>query len=145
MIKLEAYAHCDGPCGVYDPSSARVAGEAVQSMTKKMLALSCPETNNTSAMATYLNTMSRYTAIKEEEAKKCKKEILVLWTDYFKEDHLQKYPDLHKVFWQAAKLCSSCKVEVSEQHAQELMDIIEKIHYMFWESKGREVPWVRAS
>ena len=145
MIRLQAYAHCDGPCGVYDPSSARVSGEAVQSMTKKMLALSCPETNNTSAMATYLNTMSRYTAIKEEEAKKCKKEILVLWTDYFKEEHLEKYPDLHKVFWQAAKLCSACKVEVSEQHAQELMDIIEKIHHIFWESKGREVPWIRAS
>ena len=60
---LQAEAHCDGPCGVYDPASARVAAEAVQSMTKKMLAMSCPDTGDASAMAAYLNTMSRYAAI----------------------------------------------------------------------------------
>ena len=36
---IDAEAHCDGPCGVYDPASARIAGEAVQSMTNKMLTL----------------------------------------------------------------------------------------------------------
>ena len=54
-------------------------------------------------------------------------------------------PDLHDTFWQAAKLCSACKVEVSEQHAQELMDAVEAIHHMFWAAKGRDVPWIRAS
>ncbi|DAC30801.1 MAG TPA: superoxide dismutase, Ni, partial [Candidatus Poseidoniaceae archaeon] len=54
-------------------------------------------------------------------------------------------PDLHDIFWQAAKLCSACKVEVSAQHAQELMDAVEKIHHLFWSAKGRDVPWVRAS
>ena len=140
-----AEAHCDGPCGVYDPASARIAGEAVQSMTNKMLALSCPSTDDGAAMATYLNTMSRYAAIKEEEAQKCKDELLVLWTDYFKPQHLESIPDLHDTFWQAAKLCSACKVEVSEQHAQELMDAVEAIHHMFWGTKGREDPWIRAS
>jgi len=52
-----AEAHCDGPCGVYDPSSARIAGEAVQSMTNKMLALTCPSTEDGPAMAAYLKTM----------------------------------------------------------------------------------------
>ena len=50
-----------------------------------------------------------------------------------------------KPFWNAAKLCSACKVEVSATHAQELMDAIEAIHHMFWQAKGREVPWIRAS
>ena len=78
MKKIEAYAHCDGPCGIYDPSSARIAGEAVLSMTKKMLDLKCPGTDNNDAMASYLNTMGRYTSVKEEEAQRCKDELLIL-------------------------------------------------------------------
>ena len=89
--------------------------------------------------------MSRFAAIKEEEAQTCKDELLVLWTDFFKPQHLEAIPDLHTTFWQAAKLCSACKVEVSEQHAQELMDAVENIHKMFWSVKGREVSWIRAS
>ncbi len=73
---IQAFAHCDGPCGVYDPASARVAAEAVQSMTKKMVALS--ESGADSGSASYINTMSRYAAIKEEESQKCKHELLVL-------------------------------------------------------------------
>ena len=124
MTVIEASAHCDGPCGVYDPASARVAAEAVQSMTKKMMALEANHSTDCGSAA-YINTMSRYAAIKEEEAHKCKEELLV--------------------FWQAAKLCSACKVEVSEVHAQELMDAVEEIHNLFWKAKGREVPWIRAS
>ena len=111
---IEAEAHCDGPCGVYDPASARIAGEAVQSMTKKMIALAENHGNECST-PTYLNTMSRYAAIKEEEAQKCKDELLVLWTDFFKPQHLEANPDLHDTFWNAAKLCSACKVEVSQK------------------------------
>ena len=144
-MRIEASAHCDGPCGVYDPASARVAGEAVQSMTNKMLGLVCPDTSDGAAMAAYLNTMSRYAAIKEEEAQKCKDELLVLWTDFFKPQHLESNPGLHDMFWKAAKLCSACKVEVSEVHAQELMDAIEEIHGVFWGAKGREITWIRAS
>ena len=95
--------------------------------------------------ASYINTMSRYASIKEEEAQKCKDELLVLWTDFFKPQHLESAPDLHTTFWNAAKLCSACKVEVSSVHAQELMDAIEEIHNLFWGIKGRDVPWIRAS
>ena len=103
----EANAHCDGPCGVYDPADARIKAEAVLSMTKKILALSPPSDGDANAWAAYLNTMSRYIAIKEEQAQKAKDELLILWTDYFKPVHLEKYPDLHVTFWQAAKLCSA--------------------------------------
>ncbi|HJL64287.1 MAG TPA: superoxide dismutase, Ni, partial [Candidatus Thalassarchaeaceae archaeon] len=93
---LIAEAHCDGPCGVYDPASARIAAEAVQSMTKKMVALENPMSNgNDGQFVAYLNTMSRYAAIKEEEAQKCKDELLVLWTDFFKPQHLEVNPNLH--------------------------------------------------
>ena len=140
-----ADAHCDGPCGVYDPSSARIAAEAAVSMTKKILAMTPPENGDAAAWAAYNNTMSRYIAIKEEQAHLAKSELLVLWTDYFKPVHLAAYPDLHTTFWKAAKLCSSVKVEVSAAHAGELMAAIQEIHTIFWASKGRDVAWYTAS
>jgi len=138
-------AHCDGPCGVYDPASARIAAEAVVSMTKKILALTPPAADDAAAWAAYNNTMSRYISIKEEQAHLAKTELLVLWTDYFKPVHLEAYPDLHTTFWNAAKLCSACKVEVSLTHAQELMAAIEAIHDIFWATKKRDVTYYTAS
>ncbi|WP_320674984.1 superoxide dismutase, Ni [Prochlorococcus sp. MIT 1341] len=140
-----AKAHCDGPCGVYDPASARVAAEAVLSMTKKLLAMEPPQNSDPIAWATYNNTFSRYVAIKEEQAKEAKQELLILWTDYFKPEHLSTYPDLHDTFWKAAKLCSACKVNIDQAKAEELMQAVEKIHYMFWNSKGRADNWITAS
>ncbi len=140
-----AEAHCDGPCGVYDPSSVRIAAEAAVSMTKKILALTPPDPSDAGGMAAYLNTLSRYVAIKEEQAHLAKSELLVLWTDYFKPHHLEKYPNLHDTFWTAAKLCSAVKVEVSAQHAQELMDAVKEIHELFWATKGRDIAWYTAS
>ncbi len=138
-------AHCDGPCGVYDPASARVAAEAVLSMTKKLLSLSPPQANDPAAWASYNNTFSRYVAIKEEQAQETKKELLILWTDYFKPEHLEIFPDLHQTFWKAAKLCSACKVNIDQAKAEELMQAVEKVHHMFWKSKGRSDNWVTAS
>ena len=71
-------AHCDGPCGVYDPSSARIAAEAGLSMTKKILALELPAAGDAAAQARYLNTLGRYVAIKEEQTHQAKEELLVL-------------------------------------------------------------------
>jgi nickel superoxide dismutase len=141
----EVHAHCDGPCGVYDPSAARINAEAVLSMTKKILDLQVPDPSDKGAYVAYQNTLSRYIAIKEEQAQLAKQELLILWTDYFKPVHLEKFPDLHDTFWKAAKLCSACKVEVSLQHAQELMAAVQKVHEMFWASKDRSVSWYTAS
>ncbi|MGF1513717.1 MAG: superoxide dismutase, Ni [Elainellaceae cyanobacterium] len=139
------HAHCDGPCGVYDPAGARIAAEAVVNMTKKILDLTPPASGDAKAMAAYENTVSRYVAVKEEQAQITKDEILILWTDYFKPVHLEKYPDLHDTFWKAAKLCSACKVEVSPEHCSELMDALEKIHNVFWATKDRSVTFYKAS
>jgi nickel superoxide dismutase len=141
----EASAHCDGPCGVYDPASARIAAEAALSMTQKILALEPPTGNDSQAWAAYLNTVSRYVAIKEEQAHLAKTELLVLWTDYFKPAHLEQYPDLHNTFWNAAKLCSAVKVEVNLDQANQLMAAIEEIHRIFWATKGRDVAYYTAA
>jgi nickel superoxide dismutase len=142
---VQAQAHCDGPCGVYDPASARIAAEAVLSMTKKLVALEAPDPSDKDAVLAYNNTFSRFVAIKEEQAHVAKSEILILWTDYFKPPHLEACPDLHGIFWKAAKLCSSCKVEINVDHANELMDAIKQIHEIFWKSKGRDIAWYTAS
>lgn len=136
-----ARAHCDGPCGVYDPASTRIAAEAVLSMTKKIADLELPEPGDPKAMAKYHNTVARFATIKEEQAQVAKDEALILWTDYFKPEHLEKYPDLHELFWKTAKLCSSCKQEVSVDHAEELMGNVKRIHEIFWETKGRDIEW----
>ena len=145
LLAHEVHAHCDGPCGVYDPASARIAAEAVLSMTKKLIALEPPEGNDPAAWGSYNNTFSRFVAIKEDQAKETKKELLILWTDYFKPEHLAAFPDLHETFWNAAKLCSATKVSIDQNKAEELMKVVEKIHNMFWQSKGRSDKWVTAS
>ena len=139
-----AEAHCDAPCGVYDPASARIAAEAVLSMTKKILDLKAPDGGDAKASASFQNTLTRYIVVKEEQAQTAKDEILILWTDYFKPIHLEKYPNLHDTFWKAAKLCSAVKVEVSLEHATELMDAIKEIHGIFWATKDRDVAWYTA-
>lgn len=139
-----AEAHCDAPCGIYDPSSARVAAEAALSMTKKILALTAPDGSDAKATAAFHNTMTRYILVKEQQAHLAKEELLILWTDYFKPVHLEKYPNLHDTFWKAAKLCSAVKVEVSLEHANELMAAIEEIHGIFWATKDRDVAWYTA-
>ena len=131
-------AHCDGPCGVYDPASARIAAEAVLSMARKLVAL---EGDDLAAE----NTRGRYIAIKEEQAQIAKQELLILWTDYFKPPHLEANPDLHATFWNAAKLCSQNKVEVNVEAAEALVDAIRGIHDVFWASKNRaDVPFYTA-
>ena len=133
-----ASAHCDGPCGVYDPASARVAAEAVLAMARKMAALE-PESEG------FLNTYTRFVAVKEEQAELVKRELNILWTDYFKPEHLEAHPDLANVFWRAVKQASACKQGTDVDAAVELLAQIEAIHHLFWATKGREVPWVLAN
>ena len=144
---LDVSAHCDGPCGVYDPADARIRAEAVLSMTKKILDLEQPSKSeaNAAAVVAYLNTTARFIAIKEEEAQGAKDQLLILCTDYFKPEHLADYPDLHDTFWQAAKLCSACKVGGDLEAAQDLLATVEKIHGIFWATKGRDVAFYTAS
>ncbi|MCA9975844.1 MAG: superoxide dismutase, Ni [Anaerolineales bacterium] len=137
--KEVVHAHCDGTCGVYDPASARIAAEAVLSMTKKLKALE-GKTDLES-----INSMSRYIAIKEEQAHLCKTEVLVLWTDYFKPVHLEHYPELHNVVWETTKLLSHCKQHVDLDAANSLMEKMQQIHNIFWGTKGRDVTYYTAS
>lgn len=91
------------------------------------------------------NTYARYVAIKEQQAQEVKDELNILWNDYFKPEHLEAHPELHDIFWKAAKQASATKLQVSEEAASELLNQLEAIHNLFWATKGREVPWVLAN
>ena len=136
-----AEAHCDGPCGVYDPASARIAAEAALSMSKKLSALTVPDSNDAGAWAHYLNHFARYVSIKEEQAHLAKEEVLVLWTDFFKPVHLEAHPNLHTLIWETTKLASTVKQDVNVEAAEAFLANIQKIHDIFWGIKGRDIAW----
>ena len=123
------YAHCDVPCGIYDPKMAEVAAATVLKMTQKLADL--PQECSTATC----HDEVRFTLTKEEHARKCKEELLILWTDYFKPEHLEKFPDLHETFWQAAKLCTKAKQSSSVDDAQILVDAVQEISHFFAETK----------
>ena len=126
-----AYAHCDVPCGIYDPKGAQIAAQTILKMVQLINAL--PIENKTLSDK---NKFIRCVLTKEEHARKCKEEILILWTDYFKSEHLSMFPNLHETFWNAAKLCSVNKQEVSLDHAQELVKAVDGIAEMFHKTKS---------
>ncbi len=124
------HAHCDIPCGIYDPTPAKLAADTVAKMVEKI--------NQLQAGATDLNTrgdLVRMIAVKEEHAEICKKELEILWSDYFEPEHIQRYPRLHDSFWKATKLCSKNKQNVDAAAAAELQAAVKAISDMFWATK----------
>ena len=87
------------------------------------------------ALAAYNNTFGRYVAIKEEEAQKTKKELLILWTDYFKPEHFDRWPDLSQKVHALTKQCSVVKRTVSSEEAQKLKDLASELADIFHETK----------
>lgn len=121
-----AHAHCDIPCGIYTPEPAKTAADTVIKMVEKIQALDM----NAADLETR-NSFVRMVATKEAHAQKCKEELLILWTDYFKTEHLAMFPNLHEVFWKAAKLCSKNKQHIDMEAARELRQAVEEIAEMF--------------
>jgi nickel superoxide dismutase len=117
------HAHCDLPCGVYDPAQARIEAESVKATQEKYQA-SDDETFKTRALL-----------VKEERADLVKHHLWVLWTDYFKPPHLEKYPQLHELFWNATKAAGATKGSVDPATGQKLLDLIAEIDTIFWETK----------
>ena len=125
-----AYAHCDIPCGIYDPTPAKIAADTVAKMVEKINALPAGAADTATR-----NSVVRMVTVKEQHAEICKKELQVLWSDYFKPEHLEKFPKLHDTFWKALKLASKNKQNVDAAAATELQSAVKEISDMFWASK----------
>jgi nickel superoxide dismutase len=125
------YAHCDLPCGVYDPAQARIEAESVKAIQEKYQ----DAENEKSPGETVTEFKQRCIKIKEERADLVKHHLWVLWTDYFKPQHLEKYPQLHEVFWEATKEAGDAKRTVDPKQGQKLLEAIEEIDKIFEQTK----------
>ncbi len=123
--KTVVHAHCDLPCGVYDPAQARIEAESIKMIIQKV-------GENSDA-----DFRTRAIVIKEQRAELVKHHLWVLWTDYFKPPHFEKYPELHGLFNEATKLAgaSGAKGSMDADTAQKLLDKIAEIDKIFWETK----------
>ncbi len=120
---LVAHAHCDLPCGVYDPAQATIEAQSVKA---------CMEKYNASTDADF---KVRATLIKEERSDMVKHHLWVLWTDYFKPEHLANYPQLHDLFWKATKSAGEAKKTNDVSVADRLLGEINEISEIFWATK----------
>ncbi|HYK67891.1 MAG TPA: superoxide dismutase, Ni [Streptosporangiaceae bacterium] len=124
--KVTVHAHCDLPCGVYDPAQARIEAESVKAICEKYQANEDPAFR------------ARAIDIKEERSDLVKHHLWVLWTDYFKPPHFEKYPHLHQLFNDATKLAGAggTKGSTDVAVASQLLAKIEEISKIFWETKA---------
>jgi nickel superoxide dismutase len=124
--KAVAHAHCDLPCGIYDPAQARIEAESLKAIAEKYQQNSDPEFR------------ARALIIKEQRSELVKHHLWVLWTDYFKPPHFEKYPQLHQLFNEATKLAGGgggTKSSTDPAVANALLAKIEEISKIFWETK----------
>lgn len=127
IFKLPAHkvhAHCDLPCGVYDPAQARIEAQSVYNIMKKFKTLGDD------------NKEDRGIFIKEQRAELVKKHLWVLWTDYFKEEHLEEFPNLHALFWKATKAAGDAKKSTDPAVGQKLIEHVDEIGEIFAKTKA---------
>jgi nickel superoxide dismutase len=121
--KVKVSAHCDLPCGVYDPAQARIEAESVKAVQEKYQA-------NEDA-----DFRTRTILIKEQRAELAKHHVSVLWSDYFKPPHFEKYPELHQLVNDTLKALSAAKASNDPATGQKALDYIAQIDKIFWETK----------
>jgi len=117
-----AYAHCDLPCGVYDPAQAKIEAQSVKMILEKMQDMDGDD-------------RIRAVLVKEERSELVKHHLMVLWADYFKPEHLEQFPTLHETFWNAIKQASACKHHSDAADGEKLLKMVEEISDMFWATK----------
>lgn len=112
------YAHCDLPCGVYNPMQAYIEAESVHKILEKYDGLTQED-------------KWRAVMIKEQRLELVKHHLWVLWTDYFKPEDLELRSDLHDLFWRATKQAGIVKKSNSLEESQKLLDLINEVDEVF--------------
>lgn len=140
-----AYAHCDIPCGIYDPHLAQLAAHTVIRMTSLINDLKASGNPPFDERKKIIHQLARLTKVKEEHSELVKHEIRVLWGDYFKEEHLKMYPDLHNLVFKTMKLASKARQEINLDAANELLESVQKIAEIFFKTKQIQPIKVKSS
>ncbi len=124
------HAHCDVPCGIYDPHGAEVAARTVARMVELIGQLPQGSTEMADRQK-----FVRCVTVKEQHAEIVKHEVQVIWSDYFKPEHLERYPDLHDRVWKILKLASKNKQNIDAQAAADLEQAVKEFSDIFWSTK----------
>jgi nickel superoxide dismutase len=124
------HAHCDIPCGIYDPHGAELAARTVARMVELIGQL--PKENRSDADQ---QKFIRYVTVKEQHAEIVKHEVTVIWGDYFKPEHVERYPDLHDRTWKILKLAGRNKQNIDAQAAADLEAAVKEFADIFWSTK----------
>lgn len=122
-LATPVYAHCDLMCGVYDPAQARIEAASVKAIAEKYQA-SDDEVFK-----------QRCVILKEQRAQLAKEHLWVLWTDYFKPEHVKEFPEIHDLFWRATKAAGDAKKSMDPADGQKLLDLIDEIAEIFAKTK----------
>lgn len=136
-----AQAHCDIPCGIYDPHHAQLAALTVIRMVDLMETLLKDHQPHS---LEFQNSMSRYVAVKEEHAELCKQEVRVIWGDYIKPNHIEKYPQLHGLVHKIMQLGSKARQTADRETALNLLNAVNEFAEIFWETKGVKTKLAKA-
>ena len=129
-----AYAHCDIPCGIYDPHYAQLAAHTIIRMD--MLIADLNKSGNMDVEAR--NKMIRCVRVKEEHAQRCEEEITTLWADYFKMEHFQADAELGPLIWNTLQIASKARQTTNIADAEALLANVEKVAEKFWKTKKIE-------
>lgn len=148
-----ASAHCDIPCGIYEPTVAKLAARTVARMVDQIVELTehpatasrgaleqsdeeSPAERDHHAEAAYIQAIARRIMVKEAHAEACKRELETLWSDFFKPEHIEMIHDLHERIWTAVKLASKCKQEISPDMAADLLKAVDAVAEAFYQVKN---------
>jgi len=133
-----AYAHCDIPCGIYDPHQAQVAAHTIIRMTELLGLVKRDDELKAE------HDISRVTHVKEEHSNILEHELDTLEKDYFKEEHYVEYKDLKSLFEKASKLGAKTRQGIDMESGKELLETVMQISEVFFKSKGLESKRVKA-
>jgi len=130
------YAHCDIPCGIYDPHTAQLGAETVARMMTLIAELESPAGGDVAAAKAFHNSLSRYVAVKEQHAELVKHEVRIIWGDFMKPPDLETAPNLHDTVWNIMRLASACRVGTDLQDASALRAAVDEFAEIFAKVKA---------
>lgn len=138
-----AYAHCDIPCGIYDPHQAQIAALTTIRMADlitelKGLHASDDHHHNTE------HDLIRIVNVKDQHAEICKREVAVIWGDYFKPEMIEKHPHLHELVHSIMQTASKTRQSDERANGEKLLELVNEFAKIFWETKGKETKEVTA-
>jgi nickel superoxide dismutase len=133
-----AHAHCDIPCGIYDPNATQLAAHTIIRMTQLLNELD--RKSETKAE----HDIARMTDVKENHGEMVEEELSTLENDYFKDEHFKEFPELKKLFSDAIKLSIRTRQAIEMESAEQLLETVLRISEIFYKTKKLEPIRIRS-